>query len=298
VTPPSRSAYTSRTRRRESTTPRREPVAWRSWRPEAPIARADEWQYREQGFLVLPDLFSREEIARLRAESERLGAARAALDRETVIREPGSEAVRSVFAVHRQSPLFAGVCAEPRLRAPAEWLLDDEVYVHQSRLNLKPGFDGRPFQWHSDFETWHCEDGMPEMRALSFSLLLDDNTACNGPLMVIPGSHLEFVPCVGETPDQHHRASLREQRYGVPDPETLARIARRRGIVPIVARAGSAILFDCNLLHASAGNITPFPRSNLFVVFNAVTNALTAPTAGTPPRPEFLATRGTDARSR
>src|SRR3546814_10756649 len=44
-----------------------------------------------------------------------------------------------------------------------------------SRLNYKPGFKGKEFYWHSDFETWHVEDGMPQMRALSMSILLAEN---------------------------------------------------------------------------------------------------------------------------
>src|SRR3546814_19751740 len=72
-------------------------------------------------------------------------------------------------------------------------------YIHQSRLNYKPGFKGKEFYWHSDFETWHVEDGMPRMRALSMSVLLAENTPHNGPLMLIPGSHQSFLTCVGET---------------------------------------------------------------------------------------------------
>jgi ectoine hydroxylase len=50
-------------------------------------------------------------------------------------------------------------------------------------------------------------------------------------------------------------------------------------------------VFDSNLLHASAGNISPIPRANIFVVFNSVDNRLEAPFGGTSPRPEFLAAR-------
>ncbi|MES8739290.1 phytanoyl-CoA dioxygenase family protein, partial [Cutibacterium acnes] len=75
------------------------------------------------------------------------------------------------------------------------------LLIHQSRINLKNGFNGKEFYWHSDFETWHVEDGMPNMRAVSCSITLTDNTVYNGSLMVIPGSHKYFVSCVGETPE-------------------------------------------------------------------------------------------------
>ena len=44
-------------------------------------------------------------------------------------------------------------------------------------------------------------------------------------------------------------------------------------------------------MHASSGNITPFPRSNLFVVFNAKSNAIGEPFAAEQARPDYLAHR-------
>ena len=70
--------------------------------------------------------------------------------------------MRSVFAVHRSSALFASISEDPRLLSLAQNILGDDVYIHQSRLNYKPAFHGREFFWHSDFETWHAEDGMPQ----------------------------------------------------------------------------------------------------------------------------------------
>jgi ectoine hydroxylase len=64
---------------------------------------------------------------------------------------------------------------------------------------------GKEFYWHSDFETWHAEDGMPKMRAVSCSIAFDDNHEFNGPLMVIPQSHQKFISCIGETPEEHHK---------------------------------------------------------------------------------------------
>src|SRR3546814_18361378 len=97
----------------------------------------------------------------------------------------------------------------------SDWSSDvcssDLVYIHQSRLNYKPGFKGKEFYWHSDFETWHVEDGMPRMRALSMSVLLAENTTHNGPLMLIPGSHQTYLTCVGETPDAHYLSSLKRR---------------------------------------------------------------------------------------
>jgi len=163
--------------------------------------------------------------------------------------------------------------------------------VHQSRLNYKPGFRGKEFYWHSDFETWHVEDGMPRMRALSVSISLTDNTPLNGPLMLIPGSHHHYVRCVGETPEEHFRRSLRKQEYGVPDDALLCKLYEKSGAEAVTGPAGTTVFFDCNTMHGSNGNITPLPRSNVFIVYNSVSNALEAPFGPAKPRPSFLAER-------
>lgn len=111
--------------------------------------------------------------------------------------------------------------------------------------------------------------------------------------MVIPGSHRTFYPCVGATPRDHHTSSLVAQRIGVPDENTLTKAVDADGIEQFTGAAGSALWFDCNLLHGSGSNITPLPRSNVFLVFNSVDNLLTAPYAADGIRPEYLAARAT-----
>ncbi len=271
--------------------PRAEPVVASIWTEDAPLRQAESAAFDRDGYLLLPDLFGAAEVDALQQAAGRLMADPKRLEPETLVTEPGSGEVRSIFAVHRQSDAIGRLACDSRLVAIARYLLADDVYVHQSRLNMKPGFEGREFFWHSDFETWHSEDGMPQMRAVSMSVLLSENSPHNGPVMVMPGSHRHFLPCVGPTPEAHYRQSLRRQEIGVPDPERLAEMAEAHGIVAPLGTPGSVLIFDCNLLHGSNGNITPFPRSNAFIVYNAMSNRLVAPFGGTRPRPEFVATR-------
>jgi ectoine hydroxylase len=272
---------------------RRDPVVHARPEVASPLVEEQVAGFERDGFLALANLFSPAEISAMQAELARLRAAPDAVKPETLIAEPGSGALRSIFAIHRQSPLFARLARDARLLDIARYILDDEVYVHQSRLNYKPGFDGKEFYWHSDFETWHVEDGMPRMRALSASLLLSENSPVNGPLMLIPGSHRTYVTCVGETPSDHYKQSLRKQEYGVPDRESLAKLTDLAGRIAVpTGPVGTVILFDCNTMHGSNGNITPFPRSNAFFVYNAISNALVAPFGAPVPRPDFIAARG------
>lgn len=272
---------------------RQEPVVYESGQPVVPsaLSPAQRDAYRDNGFLFIPELFPQEEVQGLYAEMQHMRKEYACAGHDEVIAEPGSGEVRSIFNVHRLNPLFARLVRDPRVLNVARDILGSDVYIHQSRINYKPGFQGKEFYWHSDFETWHSEDGMPAMRALSCSILLTDNNELNGPLLLIPGSHRHFIACEGETPEENYKQSLKKQEIGVPDNTLLRYLADMGGITACKGKAGSVIFFDCNTMHGSNSNISPYPRSNVFFVYNSIENQLGMPKGGLKPRPEYIATR-------
>ena len=270
---------------------RQDPVIYSNDPATSPLDEARLDFYQKNGFLFLDHLFGDAEIKAMQAQMQGLRDDEQIKSRDESITESSSGDIRSVFDVHKLNEGLKQVAQDPRLVRIAEYLLGDSVYLHQTRLNYKPGFRGQSFYWHSDFETWHVEDGMPRMRALSMSITLTPNDHNNGPLMVIPGSHLTYVSCVGETPEQNHLTSLQQQQVGTPDDESLQQMISNAGMTPAIGQPGRVILFDCNLMHGSSSNISPMPRSNLFLVYNAVSNRVTKPFGKQPARPEYIAAR-------
>jgi ectoine hydroxylase len=269
---------------------REDPVVW--GKPaDGPIDAETLAGFDAKGYLTVERLVSLEEVEKFRAELRRLSEDPAVRADERTIIEAQSQEVRSIFEVHKISDVFADIVRDPRVVERARQILGSDVYVHQSRVNFKPGFGGGDFSWHSDFETWHAEDGMPRMRAVSMSISLTDNYSFNGPLMIMPGSHKSYVSCVGETPDDNYKSSMVMQGAGTPDQDTLTRMAERHGIDVLAGKAGGATMFDCNCMHGSNGNITPYPRSNVFIVFNSVENTCVEPFAASAPRPTFIGAR-------
>ncbi len=269
---------------------REDPVVWGS-AEDGPMDATTLASYDEKGYLTIDELVTPDEVELFRAELRRLSDDPVVRADERTIVERQSQEVRSIFEVHKVSDVFARIANDPRVVGRARQLLGSDVYIHQSRVNFKPGFDGKEFYWHSDFETWHAEDGMPRMRAVSISISLTDNYSSNGPLMIMPGSHKTYVSCVGETPDDNYQSSLVQQVAGTPDAPALSELAERHGIDVLEGRAGGATMFDCNCMHGSNGNITPFARSNVFIVYNSVENACVEPFAAERPRPEFVGSR-------
>lgn len=289
--------YPSRDGKATRFVPRREPVLHGSAEGRGAAAgplRAEQLASLERdGFLIVPSLLGREEVAALKGALDHALRSVQGGAEDGVIRERGKGEVRSIFAVHDRDDAIGALASDPRLSGIARQVLGDDVYVHQSRVNFKPALVGEPFSWHSDFETWHAEDGMPAMRAISASVLLTDNHVWNGPLMLIPGSHRTFVTCTTPTPDDHFLASLVSQRVGSPSLDAIARLFAEAGerIETAVGPAGTVVFFDCNTMHASGSNLSPLPRSNVFVVYNALSNQLGEPFAAPRHRPEFLGAR-------
>ncbi|MER6914918.1 ectoine hydroxylase [Streptomyces sp. NPDC000594] len=275
----------------EVVTPRQDPVVWSAPGAPGPATTGELLAYERDGFLPVENMISDDEVALYRGELERLVADPAVRADERAIVEPASDEVRSLFEVHRLSEVFAALVRDERVVGRARQLLGSDVYVHQSRINVKPGFGASGFYWHSDFETWHAEDGLPRMRAVSVSIALTENRETNGGLMIMPGSHRTFLGCAGATPEDNYRSSLRMQQAGTPSDTALTRLADDHGIRLFTGRAGSATWFDCNCMHGSGDNITPYARSNVFIVFNSVENAAVEPYAAPARRPEFIGSR-------
>ncbi|MYW66579.1 ectoine hydroxylase [Streptomyces sp. SID8379] len=275
----------------EVATPRVDPVVWSPPEARGPIRQSDLTSFEEDGFLAMEELIGPEEIGTYQAELNRLVSDPTMRSDERSIVEPNSQEIRTVFEVHKISEIFANLVRDERVVGRARQILGSDVYVHQSRINVKPGFGASGFYWHSDFETWHAEDGLPHMRTVSLSLALTENYDTNGGLMIMPGSHKTFLGCAGETPKDNYKKSLQMQDAGTPSDEALTKFADRHGIRLFTGKAGSATWFDCNAMHGSGDNITPFPRSNVFIVFNSVENEAVEPFAAPVRRPEFIGAR-------
>lgn len=217
--------------------------------------------FDREGYLFLPDVFSPAEAALLRGEAARVYG----LDREEVWRE-SSGAPRSAFAAQTYSEPFRRLGLHPRLVEPVMQLLDGPVYLHQYKVNAKAAFDGEVWQWHQDYGTWSRDDLMPEPRAMNIALFLDAVTEFNGPLMFIPGSHKRGVLEAG------HDTATTSYPLWTLDHATVRALAERGGLVAPKGPAGSVLMFHCNLVHASPGNVSPYDRSIVYVSLCEVGN--------------------------
>ncbi len=218
-------------------------------------------EFEEQGLLFLGDCFSPAEVAVLRRAADEVYAQ----DRPEVWRE-SSGAPRTAFAAHTYNDAFRRLGAHPRLIEPVMQILGGPVYMHQYKVNAKAAFDGEVWQWHQDYGTWRRDDDMPEPRAMNIAVFVDEVTAANGPLLLIPGSHRQGVQEAG------HDLETTSYPLWTLDRATVTRLADEGGLVAPTGPAGSMLMFHGNLVHASPPNISPWARTIVYLSLCHVDN--------------------------
>jgi len=236
------------------------------------LSAAQTTQLEEQGFLVLPDLFRRDEVSEIAA---RLPALFADGHPGNIV-ERSSGVVRTAMGLHQRDEIFAKLVRHPRLLGPAMQIRAEPLYVQQVKVNVKAAFTGEVWQWHCDFATHREEDGVPSPLALNLHVFLDDVSEFNGPLYFIPGSHRYGS----------HEASLDQVTTSYPlwtvDDATVTKLANEHGIVSATGECGTGLVFFDTLLHGSPGNMSPWDRAIFSLIVNPVSNAYRKPT-----RPEY-----------
>lgn len=254
-----------------------EPTAYRR------AAELDFDLYCNNGYVVVKQFFDYDDIMLLLKCSDNPGG--------LITKEPDINATRSITGVHKLHP-FEAISKMKRLVDMVKRLLGSDIYIHQSRINYKASIGSNGWHWHSDFETWHAQDGMPSMRCLTAMIPLTYNSYSNGPLMVIPGSHKLFYSCKKEGVHSAQE-NFADQKEGLPDINAINHFFSLAGNNADVIRCEPTdlVLFDCNIIHGSTQNMTPNPRTNLFIVYNSIHNQLEQPFSVGECRPEEMGSR-------
>lgn len=211
-------------------------------------------QYREEGWLVVPDLLN--DILRHRmkdALAQWIEQSRAVTDHTEVFDlERGHSAaeprLRRVKQPHLNHPVFDEfIRSQPVLDVLAA-LLGPGLRLQGSKLNLKSPRFGSPVEWHQDWAFYPATND----DILAVGVMLDDTSLENGAMLVVPGSHR------GPTYDHHDAAG---RFCGALDPNAPGLGLERA--VPIVGRAGAVSFHHVRAIHGSAQNRSTMSRNFL-----------------------------------
>jgi phytanoyl-CoA hydroxylase len=221
----------------------------------------------EYGYLVVPDLVTREEIEELRRDTVDL--ARGKYPCKSLQPLPASmsddEALRNILCIHQphfispvmekhvRHPRICGVLSQITAAHLPYW--DGSVKCMQSMLFVKPpGFQGQA--WHQD------EIYIPtrDRSLIGAWTAMDDATVENGCLYVIPGSHRSGYLYPQRSHDNPDEFDFAPESHGFDESAE----------IPVEVKTGTVVFFNGYLLHRSFKN-----RSNVYrrVLVNHYCNA-------------------------
>lgn len=209
--------------------------------------------YRENGYVVVPGMFTAEEAAAYRKEchalAERLmtyrdidatwgSAAEAGGGR-------GVTALQHCHDVQFHSAAFARLIVDERLTGAAASIIGPNVQLHHTKMFIKPPEKGSPFPMHQDVPYFpHDRHSM-----IAAILHFDDAPIEKGCVRVVPGSHKR-----GPLPH------LKEGGWHLP-----AEAYPVEKATPVPARAGDALFFSYLTIHGSGINTSQEARTTLLV---------------------------------
>lgn len=214
-------------------------------------------EYREQGYLLFPALFSEIEIAALKSKAK----SDHEMDQHAYGRGDGEGGqIRLSLWNHPGTGIYGAFARSARMARIAEQLLEDEPYHYHSKMIMKDAEVGGAWAWHQDYGYWY-QNAVLRPQLTSAFIAVDPATRENGCLQVIPRSHVYGRIDHTLTGDQ-----------AGADPERVAEIQKRESLVHVEMKPGDVLFFHANLLHRSDQNKSPHPRWSMICCYNARSN--------------------------
>ena len=152
-------------------------------------------QYRELGYLVVPDVLGRELLAEVRRRVDAIVADAAKVTAHTDVYDledthsRGAPRVRRIKTPHKHFPFFNELTRSTRITSILAQLIGPDIRLHGSKLNMKSAGYGAPVEWHQDWAFYIHHARLVHGSALNTSgkprrLLLHEYTAADAwPLM-------------------------------------------------------------------------------------------------------------------
>ena len=216
--------------------------------------------YHRDGFAVARGILPPEEADQMREQAYALVARGAAVERNDDVfdLEPGhsreNPRVRRIKRPHDVSGYFNAMARHPVILNVVTRLIGPNVRLNHSKINVKAAEYGSALEWHQDWAFIPHTN----MDLVIVAIALDDCTEDNGPMLMLPGSHVGPLY-------SHHRGeafvgAIDVRGEGVPVSEQA---------VPIVGPAGTVSFHHPMTVHGSAINKSDKSRSLLFYEYAA-----------------------------
>jgi ectoine hydroxylase-related dioxygenase (phytanoyl-CoA dioxygenase family) len=194
-------------------------------------------QFQQDGYFIVPNLFSREETQALKTEIQRV-LEEVRQEAITKGQDPKRVAAHGVYVgLAARSPLFRQAVRDARMADLMEAAIGPNVEFLSDKVVFKSHDKDFGTPWHQDWSYWYGT------HKVSAWVPLDDATVENGCLRVLPGSYL--APVTHDGVGSEDKGFVHQLK-----PESVD----ESRAVTVELEAGGAIVFHDLTLHASHAN--------------------------------------------
>lgn len=158
-------------------------------------------------------------------------------------------------------PFWVRLVSDERLLDIAELFVGPDIALFASHYISKPPFSGKPVLWHQDGAYWPLEP----MHVVTLWLAVDESTAENGCMRVIPGSHHENL----------HELRQCDDIESVLGSESAVTVDESKA-VDLVLSPGDVEVHHPNIMHGSNANTSPRRRCGLTIRYIPTSTRITS----------------------
>ncbi|UVI30030.1 phytanoyl-CoA dioxygenase family protein [Paenibacillus spongiae] len=216
------------------------------------------FDYQRDGYVILENVFSQEEVGRMIDTVERgEGVAQANAGGP---RDASGRSSRLALWYDLRDDIWSAASTAPRIVNSVRILLGEDASFFHGKVMLKEAKSGGAWEWHQDYGYWYGH-GFVFPNLISAFVALDASTVENGCLQVLRGSHR-----IGR---------LDHGRVGTQTGAEQARLNQIESMFERVyceLKPGSVLFFHSNLLHASAANESDRHRRSFIMCYSAASN--------------------------
>lgn len=179
-------------------------------------------------------------------------------------KEPGVD-LAVYFVIHKGNSTLAKIANNKKVLDLAKHLVNDDVYIYSSKVNLKAPWCGAVEYFHQDLVYWK-DRGYPRNDMLSAMVFLEKHNEKTAPLKIFPKSHkLGFIkhePFINVN-------GLAKFMIG---PKQLNKLDKKYGVHTINAEPGDVLFFHMASVHGSSHNISGDSRTVVLSQINTHKN--------------------------
>jgi len=223
-------------------------------------------QFVRDGYLILPQLASSEEIAELKLLTrEHLAQREQPFELEVDVNYPGApdsedaqggDTIRRLLHAYERHQSYRAFAENLLITSSVKQLLQsDEVYLtpnhHNCVMTKQPEFSSQT-NWHRDTRYWHFNNKY----LVNAWLALGDERAENGGMLILPGSHRWDV-----SPEALDEAQFLREEH----PSNRARLSLAK---QVDLNAGDCLLFSAHCFHAAGANTTDQHKQSLVFTYH------------------------------